>query len=198
MRRCFAAAVVYSRVHSASSRAQYVTIISAPARLSEVMISSTAARSSRNPFSPAAVIMAYLPLTRHVAGRNHVGTGGGVRQCCFYQKLDRLIVQHMEMIAINSCHPAVTVTHVFAQTDVGNCDKLGTFVFDRTERLLHDTIFGISAARLLIFFLRNSENKHGLQSELLRALCFVDNLANGKLKDTRHARNRPPFFDLLA
>jgi hypothetical protein len=91
----------------------------------------------------------------------------------------------------------VTVTHVLAQTDVGNCDKLGTFFFDRTERLLHDTIFSISAARLLVFFPRNSENKHGLQSELLRALRFIDNFANGKLKDARHARDRPPLFDLL-
>ena len=61
--RRFAADSNYSLIHSANSRAQYVTIMSAPARLSDVMISSTAARSSMNPFSTAALIIANSPLT---------------------------------------------------------------------------------------------------------------------------------------
>src|SRR5262249_8891102 len=48
-----AADAFYSRSHLASSRAQYVTIISAPARFSEVTISRTASRSFRRPFSTA-------------------------------------------------------------------------------------------------------------------------------------------------
>jgi hypothetical protein len=53
----------YSRSHCASSRAQYVMIMSAPARLSAVMISRTAARSSKSPFSTALLTIAYSPLT---------------------------------------------------------------------------------------------------------------------------------------
>src|SRR5206468_10124653 len=60
---CFAVVTCYSRSHVASSRAQYVTIMSAPALLSAVMISRTAARSSKIPFSAAALTMAYSPLT---------------------------------------------------------------------------------------------------------------------------------------
>ena len=60
---CFAVAACYSRSHVASSRAQYVTMMSAPARLSAVMISRTADRSSKIPFSAAPLTMAYSPLT---------------------------------------------------------------------------------------------------------------------------------------
>ena len=59
----FAAGVSYSRSHLASSRAQYVTMILAPALLSAVMISRTASRSFKSPFSTAPLTMAYSPLT---------------------------------------------------------------------------------------------------------------------------------------
>src|SRR4051812_33032498 len=59
----FASPFSYCRIHSASSRAQYVTIKSAPARLREVIISRTAARSSKHPFSAPAFTMANSPLT---------------------------------------------------------------------------------------------------------------------------------------
>src|SRR5438034_3963636 len=51
---CFAVAACYFRSHVASSRAQYVTIISAPARLGAVLVPRTAARSAKIPFSAAA------------------------------------------------------------------------------------------------------------------------------------------------
>src|SRR5215472_14878695 len=59
----FTLSACYSLSHLASSRAQYVTITSAPARFRAVMISSTAARSSRIPFSTAPLTIAYSPLT---------------------------------------------------------------------------------------------------------------------------------------
>src|SRR5262249_2176462 len=46
----FTAAACYSRSHLASSDAQYVTMMSAPARLSAVMISMAAVCSSNRPF----------------------------------------------------------------------------------------------------------------------------------------------------
>src|SRR5437588_11418323 len=61
MDQSFRATVIQLRVHSANSRAQYVMMMSAPARLSEVMISRTAPRSSTMPFSAAALIIAYSP-----------------------------------------------------------------------------------------------------------------------------------------
>ena len=59
----FTAAACYSRSHLASSRAQYVTMMSAPARFKAVMISTTALCSSTRPLSAAAFTMAYSPLT---------------------------------------------------------------------------------------------------------------------------------------
>ena len=59
----FATSACYSRNHLASSRAQYVTMMSAPARLSAVMISITAVCSSNRLLSAAALTMAYSPLT---------------------------------------------------------------------------------------------------------------------------------------
>src|SRR6478735_8877687 len=53
----------YSFSHSISSSAQYVTMKSAPARLSDVMISKTAARSSTTPSRTAALTIANSPLT---------------------------------------------------------------------------------------------------------------------------------------
>ena len=51
------------RSHSAHSRAQYVMIRSAPARLKAVIISSTHAFSSSQPLAAAALSIAYSPLT---------------------------------------------------------------------------------------------------------------------------------------
>ena len=59
----FASTASYSRSHCASARAQYVMMMSAPARLSAVIISRTAARSLKRPFSTALLTIAYSPLT---------------------------------------------------------------------------------------------------------------------------------------
>src|SRR5262249_18737102 len=52
---------------SASSRAKYVRMMSAPARLTAVMCSSATASPSIHPFSAAALIMAYSPDTWYAA-----------------------------------------------------------------------------------------------------------------------------------
>jgi len=54
---------------------------------------------------------------------------------------------------------------------------------------LDDAVFGISAACLFIFFLRNSEKNDGLQSEILRAPRFIDNFIQAKI-ETRPACSR--------
>ena len=66
------------------------------------------------------------------------------------------------MIAIDSCHAAMAVAHVFAKTDIGDDDEFGTFFLDRAHRLLHDTVLRVSAAGLLVFFCWNAEEQDGL------------------------------------
>src|SRR6202035_1437006 len=49
-----------------------------------------------------------------------------------------------------------------------------------------------------VFFVGNSKKKNGLESGVLRPARFIDNLAEGELKNTGHARDRPSFVDLFA
>ena len=134
----------------------------------------------------------------HIAGRHHVGADLRVRQRGFYQKIDCLIVEHMEMIAVDARHAAMSVAHVFTQTNIRDDDDFRTFLFDRSHRFLHDSIFGVSAGGLFVFFFGNSEKQDRLQPEVLRAFRFIDNLVERKLKNPRHARDRSSLADLFA
>ncbi len=47
-----------------------------------------------------------------------------MRKRGLHQEFDGLIVEDMEMIAVHSCHAAMTVAHVFAKTDIGDDDQV--------------------------------------------------------------------------
>jgi hypothetical protein len=98
----------------------------------------------------------------------------------------------MEMLLIRACDATVAVTHIFAQTDVGDYDQLGTSGFDRADGLLHDTVFRIRRCCLLIFLLRNAEEQDGLQPEIAGALRFIGYVRERELKNARHARDWMP------
>ena len=66
----------------------------------------------------------------------------------------------------------------------------GHFGLDRADRLLHDAVFRVGAAGLLVFFLRNAEEQDGLQSEIVGALRFVGDFRERELENARHARDR--------
>jgi hypothetical protein len=61
----------------------------------------------------------------------------------FDQKLDRLIVQHVEMISIHSRDAAMTVTHVFAQAHIGYDDQFRAPLLNRADRFLNDSFIGV-------------------------------------------------------
>ena len=63
----------------------------------------------------------------HVARRHHVRAGRSMRERRFYQKFHSLVVENMEVIAVNARDAAVAVAHVFAQADIGDGDQLRTF-----------------------------------------------------------------------
>src|SRR5436190_22097795 len=54
------------------------------------------------------------PAVHHIAWCDHVRTGCGAGKRGFNQEIDRLVVQYMEMVTIDPCDAAMTVTHVFA------------------------------------------------------------------------------------
>src|ERR1700730_6964726 len=104
----------------------------------------------------------------------------------------------MKMLTVDSGHTAMAVTHIFTETNIRNRDHFRTFVFDRAQRFLDNAVFGISAARLLIFFFRYPKKENGLEPGVLRLPRLIDNLAKGELKNARHACDRTPFVDLFA
>jgi hypothetical protein len=63
---------------------------------------------------------------------------------------------------------------------------------------LNNPVFGIGGAGLFVFLFGNPKEKDGLEPEILNALCFIDNLLQGELKNPRHARHRPALLQFLA
>ena len=85
----------------------------------------------------------------HVARRDKIGAGGGVRERGFHEQFHALVIQDMEMVAVDPRDSAMAVAHVFAETDIGDDEQIGAFGLDRTNRLLHDAILGVGAGSLL-------------------------------------------------
>ena len=74
----------------------------------------------------------------------------------------------------------------------------GHFDLDRSQRFLDDSIFSVGAAGLFVFLFWNSEKQDGLEPEVLRGARFIGNFLDRKLKNARHARDRPAFIDFFA
>ena len=75
------------------------------------------------------------------------------------QKIDTLIIQNVEVIAIHARYTAMPVTHVFAQTHIRNYNELRTSHFDGAQCFLDNTVFRVSPARLFVFLTWNSKEK---------------------------------------
>src|SRR5215475_11836712 len=63
----------------------------------------------------------------HVAWRHDIRASCGVRERRPRQQLNSLVVENAEMISLDVCHTTMAMTHVLAQADVGNRDKIRTF-----------------------------------------------------------------------
>ena len=70
--------------------------------------------------------------------------------------------------------------------------------FDRANGLLDDAVLGVCSGGVFVFCRRNSEEKHRLQAELGRTLCFRDAFSNRQLKYARHAADLATLLQLLA
>ena len=103
----------------------------------------------------------------------------------------------MEMVAVDASHAAMAMAHVFAKTNIGDRDHIRTFFLNRAQRFLHNAVFGISAARMFILFLRNPKKENGLEPGVVRLSRFIDDFAKRNLKDARHARDWTSLVDLL-
>ena len=91
------------------------------------------------------------------------------------EKLDRFIVQDMEMFAIHFRHAAMSVAHVFAETNIGDDDQLRAFRFDGADRFLNHSVFVVGRARSLILGRGNTEKQHGLKPEITGTLGLLGN-----------------------
>jgi len=101
------------------------------------------------------------------------------------------------MIAVDSRDAAMSVAHVFAKTNIGDRDHFRTFFLNCAQRFLHNAVFGISAASLLVLFFRNPKKENGLEPGVLRLSSLIDNFAKRELKNARHAHDRASFVDLF-
>ena len=63
----------------------------------------------------------------HVARRDDVGAGGGVRERGFHEQLDLSSFRTWKWSPSSPRHAAMAMAHVFAETDIGDDDQLGTF-----------------------------------------------------------------------
>src|SRR5580700_2043116 len=104
----------------------------------------------------------------------------------------------MKMIAVDSGDAAMAMAHVFAKTNIGDRDDFGTFLLNCAQRFLNDAVLGIRAARLFVFFIRDSEKQNGLKPGVLRLPRLIDYFVDRELKNAGHARDRAPFVDLVA
>src|SRR5207247_5412598 len=102
------------------------------------------------------------------------------------------------MITVDARNATMAMAHVFAEADVSDREQLRTFRLDRSQRLLNDPVFRVSAAGLLIFMLRNSEKQDSLQPEVLNATRFIGNVFHGQLKDSRHAADGSALIQFFA
>src|SRR4051794_9240497 len=102
------------------------------------------------------------------------------------------------MFAIETGHAAMPMAHVFAKTDVRNYHHLRATRLNCPNCLLNNPVIGISAAGLLIFIVRDSEENNRLQPAILNLASFISDVAEGQLKDAGHARDRAAFGKLLA
>src|SRR5713226_3508296 len=102
----------------------------------------------------------------------------------------------MKMFAVDASHAAMAVAHVFAKTNVGDRDDFRAFLLNRAQRFLDNAVFGVGAARLLVFFVRNSKKENGLKSGILRLAGLIDNFVDRELKNARHTFDRAAFIDL--
>ena len=102
------------------------------------------------------------------------------------------------MIAVDSGDAAMAMAHVFAKTNIGDRDDFGTFLLNCAQRFLNDAVLGIRAARLFVFFIRDSKKQNGLEPGVLRPLRLIDDFVGRELKNAGHARNRALFVDFVA
>lgn len=102
------------------------------------------------------------------------------------------------MIAVDPRDAAMAMAHVFAKTNVGDRDDFGTLLLNCAQRFLNHAVLGIRAARLFVFFTRDSKKQNGLEPGVLRPLRLIDYFVGRELKNAGHARNRAPFVDFIA
>ena len=80
----------------------------------------------------------------------------------------------------------MTVIGVFAQTDVGDDQKLGNFLFDRADRLLHITVIRVGLGAEAIFVVGKTEKNNRGNTERVDFVTFRYGAVNGELRNAGH------------
>ena len=103
----------------------------------------------------------------------------------FRQQLDRFVVQDVEVVAVDPSDAAMSVAHVFTETNVRHDDEPGTLRFDRAHRLLDDAVLSMRAAGRFVLLARNAKEQHRLQTKIVGALRFIGYVCERQLENSR-------------
>ena len=135
----------------------------------------------------------------HAARRDDVGAGPRVAHRDAGEDVEGLVVQHVaggkhRVLVVQ--HPAVAVVGVLAQAHVGDDEKLGQRVLQRTHGALDDAVVVEVLVADRILGGRDAEEQHRGDPRCRRPAGFLDRLVDGELTDPRHRRDR--VTDVLA
>ena len=132
----------------------------------------------------------------HVARRDDVGAGAGLRDRGARQQLDARVVVDR---AVGAQQAAVAVARVLAQAHVGDDEQVGVGVLDRARGELDDALVVPGARALLVLVGGDAEQQHGGDAERVRPRrpprrrAAIDRRSTpGIARDRRCGRRGPP------
>ena len=127
------------------------------------------------------------PTVHHVARRDGVGAGGGVRDRRLREQLERHVVVDGAVVAHD---PAVPVRGVLAHAHVGDHDQLGVGLLDRPHGELHHALLVVRARPLRVLLRGNPEQQHRRDPERVRRAGLLHRVRDGEALDPRHRLDR--------
>ena len=129
----------------------------------------------------------------HAARRDDVGAGPRVAHRDAGEDVQGLVVQHVagrkhRVLVVQ--HPAVAVVGVLAQAHVGDDQKLGQRLLQRTHGALDDAVVVEVLVADRILGGRDSEEQHRADTGRRGPSRLLDRPIDGELADPRHRRDR--------
>ncbi len=126
------------------------------------------------------------PAVHHVRGRDEVGAGARVRDGHRRERLEAGVVDHLAPLD----QAAVAVVGVLAEAHVGHDQQIGEHPLDRRHGAHHDTVRRVRRRADRILPLRNAEQHHRGNPEIVDRLALLDETIDRQLGHAGHGGDR--------